>query len=81
MPWPLTVFTLGAEVHQVHHVSTRVPSYRLTQCHAEGDAAGLWDRAGVNKVGAFRAFKSLFHVLYEVAPEKLPRRVAPKFVS
>jgi len=79
--WPLSVFTLGVEIHHVHHASTRVPCYRLMRCHAAGEALGLWRRAGINEVGLLRAMKSLFHVLYEVAPHRLPKGVPPRFVS
>jgi len=82
MVWPLSVFILGVEAHHIHHVSTRVPCYRLIRCHAAGEAMGLWRRAGVNEVSsAVRAVKSLFHVLYEVAPCRLPKGVPPRFVS
>ncbi len=35
VPFPLSFFTLGIEFHHIHHLNTKVPSYRL----AEGQAA------------------------------------------
>ncbi|MCP3982707.1 MAG: hypothetical protein GY716_25735 [bacterium] len=41
VPWPLSWFTLGIEYHHIHHVNTRVPSYRLARCHRDAPA-GMW---------------------------------------
>jgi len=63
LPFPLSVFFFGIEYHHIHHYDVRVPGYRLPRCDQEGEAAGLWRNA--NTVGAWRAFKSLFHTQFE----------------
>lgn len=42
VPRWLQFFTASIEVHHVHHLNSRVPSYRLYSCHNEAPA-GLWD--------------------------------------
>mmetsp|Transcript_10603 Transcript_10603/g.13082 ORF Transcript_10603/g.13082 Transcript_10603/m.13082 type:complete len:482 (-) Transcript_10603:284-1729(-) len=68
--WPFTIMTLGIEYHHIHHASTQVPCYNLAKCHLQGEknyehGQSLWDKAGVNRVGLYRAFLSLFHSLYK----------------
>lgn len=41
MPAFLRFFSLGIEYHHIHHLMTKVPGYRLKQCHEEAPA-GLW---------------------------------------
>ena len=38
IPEALKFFTAAIEYHHVHHLNTRVPLYRLRQCHEEGAA-------------------------------------------
>ena len=35
-------FTLGIEYHHIHHLYTKVPGYRLRECH-ESAPEGLWE--------------------------------------
>jgi hypothetical protein len=37
---------LGIEHHHIHHLDSRVPCYRLMECH-EGAPSGMWEAAGV----------------------------------
>jgi omega-6 fatty acid desaturase (delta-12 desaturase) len=61
VPWWAKWATLGIEYHHIHHLNTRVPCYKLQKCHEEADD-GLWD--DVNHVGAVKAWKSLFNVMW-----------------
>jgi len=79
--FPLSVMTLGIEFHHIHHASTRVPCYHLSACHAEGEAQGLWDSAGVNHVGPARALKSMFHTLFKGDLKVSDGDRDPRFVS
>jgi len=79
--FPLTLVTLGIEFHHIHHASTRVPCYHLSACHAEGEAQGLWDSAGVNHVGPARALKSMFHTLFKGDLKVSDGDRDPRFVS
>ena len=36
IPNLLKFFTLGIEYHHIHHLNTRVPCYRLQECHETG---------------------------------------------
>jgi len=35
VPWYLKWSTLGIEYHHIHHLTTRIPSYKLQMCHEE----------------------------------------------
>jgi len=63
VPFPFSEFSLGIEFHHIHHFDVRVPSYRLSRCHEEGEKMGLWSR--INRVEGERLFKSLFHTQFE----------------
>jgi len=62
VPEPLKFFTSGIEYHHIHHLNTRVPMYRLRQCH---DAAGALfaDVRVVTMTEAIRDFRKM--VLYD----------------
>jgi len=60
--WPFTLMTLGIEFHHIHHASVKVPGYHLAACHAEGEALNLFE--GINRVGRWRAFVSMFHAVF-----------------
>jgi omega-6 fatty acid desaturase (delta-12 desaturase) len=62
VPPPLAWATLGIEFHHVHHLDTRVPSYRLAACHASAPP-GAWD--GVTSLGAAEAAVTLRNVMYD----------------
>ncbi len=81
IPWPLSFVTLGIEFHHIHHASTRVPSYNLASCHAEGEETDLWNKAGVNRIGGLRAIKSCFHVLFEDNKWEVEGKPSPRFVA
>ena len=78
---PLT--TRRTEFHHIHHASTRVPCYFLSRCHDEGESrfGKGWSRAGVNRVGVVRAFKSFFHSLFHSNKVEKEGEPIPKFVS
>eukprot|EP00505_MAST-04D_sp_SCG-Rhode-Island_P003232 Stramenopile-MAST_4_protein_3232 len=85
--WPLSLFTLGIEFHHIHHASTQVPSYNLAACHDEGLSLirngdkGLWERAGVNKIGLWRGFLSCFHTMFESNKVEEIGKPAPRFTT
>lgn len=53
--------TFGIEYHHIHHLNTRVPSYKLQKCHEENYY--LFNKITV--VDYKKAFLSLFHTLYD----------------
>ena len=59
----LKFFTLGIEYHHIHHASTRVPCYKIQQCHEEAED-GLWD--GVVHVDTLEKYVvSTFHTMWD----------------
>ena len=69
IPLPLRPFTNGIEYHHIHHLNTNVASYAIAECHESFDnlkgEKKNWDNYGVNRVGAWLAFKSLANVMYD----------------
>lgn len=61
VPWILKFFTYGIEYHHIHHLNTRVPGYRLKQCHEE--AGELF--ASVPRVTVWESLKTLRFSLYD----------------
>ena len=49
-------FTMGIEYHHIHHMFTKVPGYRLRECHEQAPE-GLWQ--GINKLGYRDMLESL----------------------
>ena len=69
VPFWLAPFTDGIEYHHIHHLNTNVASYNIQECHntfenLEGEKDN-WRNFGINKVGFWLAFKSLFNVMYD----------------
>jgi omega-6 fatty acid desaturase (delta-12 desaturase) len=63
VPWLLRWITLNIEFHHIHHWSTRVPSYRLQDCHDDGEAKGMW--TCITRIDTMDKFvKALFNVLW-----------------
>lgn len=62
VPPALAWATLGIEFHHVHHLDTRVPSYRLQACH-EAAPPGAWH--GVASLGAREAAEAMRNVMYD----------------
>ena len=62
-------FTLGIEYHHIHHVSTRVPCYKIQACHEEAPP-GLF--SGVVHVDTFEKYVvSSFHTLWDDETQSL----------
>lgn len=59
IPEAIKWFTAGIEYHHIHHLNTRVPLYRIRQCHEEGGQ--LWN--DVPTFTLFDAFQRLPHSL------------------
>jgi omega-6 fatty acid desaturase (delta-12 desaturase) len=56
-------FTLGIEYHHIHHISTRVPCYKIQECH-ETAPNGLWD--GIVHVDTLEKWiVSTFHTMWD----------------
>ncbi|XP_004342774.1 hypothetical protein CAOG_08173 [Capsaspora owczarzaki ATCC 30864] len=63
VPAFLKWLTLGIQYHHIHHLSTRVPCYRLAACHEVGQERGLWSE--VNVVDGPKAATSFFNVFWD----------------
>ena len=66
VPWFFKWVTFGIEYHHIHHLTPRIPSYKLQRCHEDNEH--LFNK--ITKVGYLQAFKSLFHTLYDDKSEK-----------
>ena len=55
LPKPLQWLTGSIGLHHVHHLSTRIPNYRLQQCHDENPA--LWSAHKITLRDGFKALK------------------------
>ncbi len=53
LPKPLQWLTASIGLHHVHHLSTRIPNYRLQRCHDENPT--LWSAHRITLLEAFRA--------------------------
>lgn len=60
--WPITWVTCNIEYHHIHHYSTRVPSYKLRECH-ESAPKGMW--LGVTHVSFLRQLAALPNAMYD----------------
>jgi len=58
--------TFGIEYHHIHHLTPRIAGYNLKECHEEN----IDKFNKITKIGGLKAFKSLFHVLYDEEKEK-----------
>ena len=53
LPKPLQWLTASIGLHHVHHLSTRIPNYRLQRCHDENPA--LWSAHRITLLQALKA--------------------------
>jgi len=61
VPYLLKWVTFGIEYHHIHHLNSRVPGYRLKECH---DASGhLFD--SIPRITLWQAIESLPYSLYD----------------
>jgi len=60
VPWWLKGMTFGIEYHHIHHFNTKVPCYKLQECHEANEK--LWTNC--LHVDYLKAFRSLFHTMY-----------------
>ena len=64
VPWWARWATLGIEYHHIHHLTTKVPGYRLRACH-EALPAQQWLQAGVRMLGWVDVVKSMGYTVYD----------------
>lgn len=69
VPWWFRWATFGIEYHHIHHLSTKVPSYRLQACH-EALPVKTWLDAGVVSLDSTDVWTSLWYTLYDTELEK-----------
>jgi omega-6 fatty acid desaturase (delta-12 desaturase) len=67
LPSWLNWFTANIAYHHVHHLSARIPSYRLAACHAE--YAALF--AGVTRIGLAEIPRALRCILWDTQAQRL----------
>lgn len=68
LPEWLKIFTAGIEYHHIHHLNSRVPSYRLRECHEEAPL-GMWK--GIRTITLTEGWESLQLVLWSETKKKL----------
>lgn len=68
VPWWLRIFTAGIEYHHIHHLSSRVPSYRLADCHNEAPP-GMWD--GIRVLTFREGYDALWLALWSEEKKRL----------
>jgi len=61
VPFWLKPMTFGIEYHHIHHFNTKVPAYKLQECHEAADQQ-LWSKCLY--VDSMKALRSIFHTLY-----------------
>ena len=62
-------FTLGIEYHHIHHISTRVPCYKIQQCHVDAPP-DLWN--GIVHVDTVEKYVvSTFHTMWDDEQQSL----------
>ena len=66
LPKPLQWLTASIGLHHVHHLSTRIPNYRLQRCHDENPA--LWS---AHRIGLRDGMKALNLALWDERRGKL----------
>lgn len=67
LPWYCSWATFGIEYHHIHHLNTRVPGYKLWQCHAEG---GKDIFGGIHEISLKEAYDMLWLSLYDEDHDK-----------
>lgn len=70
IPELMKFFTMGIEYHHIHHMFTKVPGYRLRQCHEEAPA-GLWQ--GITRLSYADAAASLTYQCYDEKKQRYTR--------
>jgi omega-6 fatty acid desaturase (delta-12 desaturase) len=68
LPTFLKFFTAGIEYHHIHHLSSRVPSYRLQACHEEAPP-GMWN--GIRTMTLQEGWNSMKLTLWSEAKKRL----------
>ena len=68
LPEFLKLFTAGIEYHHIHHLSSRVPSYRLRACHEEAPEE-MWK--GIRTMTISEGWDSMKLVLWSDVKERL----------
>jgi len=68
IPEFLKLFTAGIEYHHIHHLSSRVPSYRLRECH-EKAPAGMWK--GIRTITLQEGWESMSLTLWSDSKKRL----------
>lgn len=66
LPKPLQWLTANIGLHHVHHLSSRIPNYRLQRCHDENPE--LWN---VTKMTMMDGFKTLHLALWDEGRRRL----------
>lgn len=67
LPRWLNWFTANIGYHHIHHLSARIPSYRLAECHDENRALF----AGVKRIGLAQIPHALKYILWDTAAHRL----------
>lgn len=67
LPRWLNWFTANIGYHHVHHLSARIPNYRLAQCHEENSALF----AGVRRLGLRDVIGSLSYILWDQRSQRI----------
>lgn len=68
IPWYLKLFTAGIEYHHIHHINSRVPCYRLRECHEEAPP-DMWK--GVRNITLREGWDSLKLTLWSESKNRL----------
>lgn len=68
VPWWMRPFTGAIEVHHIHHLNSRVPSYRLYSCHNEAPP-GMWK--GIRTITFREGWESLRLALWSDTKKRL----------
>lgn len=68
LPEAIKLFTAGIEYHHIHHLSSRVPSYRLRACHEEAPE-GMWN--GIRTITLREGWDSMRLTLWSESQNRL----------
>jgi acyl-lipid omega-6 desaturase (Delta-12 desaturase) len=66
LPKPLQWFTANIGLHHIHHVSSKIPNYKLQECFDENP-----EFRRVTSLGLFESLKCLFLTLWDEDQDKL----------
>jgi omega-6 fatty acid desaturase (delta-12 desaturase) len=67
LPSWLNWFTANIAYHHIHHLSARIPNYRLAECHEE--FRDLF--TGVRRIGLFQVREALRHILWDTESRRI----------